>query len=273
MPVSRKLRFVAVLGLAGLLMGAGCRSGDDTDDDVAVTEAPSPTPSIEAVGDFQLVGRIDEAFVGQDPDVEIGPVERELDVDEPSPTPAGTPAGEAAPRGGILRIEIEDLTEDLTDACGVDADDVVEVFWTTQTFFEPATVLDDFADLEDDIEDRTAGISGSAFRSPDAEEGPELELTPPAPTAGGTGATGATPSPGADTTPVDTDCILVADQIGFTITTLPTPRPVARRTAAPAPAPVRTATPTPVVTRTPTATRTAAPTATAPPATAATASP
>lgn len=244
MPATRTSRLLALTAAAILVIGGSCNRGNDEPEDVDVTDAPVETPHVEAVADFQLVGLIDEAFAGQLPPVDL-PDDFDLDDDDDtktSPSPAASPVGITPTRGGIIRLQIEDLSEGLSDACGLAADDIVEVFWTTDTFFEPEDVLDD---VEDEIEDRTAGMVGKIFRTEGADD--TVDDTPEA-TAGATGSPAATGSPEARAPA--TDCILVAEQIAFTQTTLPTPGPraVTRRTAAPTP--VRTTTPTPKPTAT-----------------------
>ena len=252
MPERKKhLRTLAVIAVAAILVAGGCNRGGDNDaeETLDVTEPPEQTPSIEAVADFQLVGLIDEAFAGQGPDIDLPddtgfePTETTDPESTAEATPAGTPVGSQPLQDGILRLTLEDVSEDLTQACGLEPEDVVEVFWTTNTYFEPADVLED---IEDEIEDRVAAITGAVFRGGDDDDG-GLDLNTPQPTVDA--ASTATPAgtAAADAVP-DTDCILVAEQVGFGTTVLPTPRPVIRRTAAPTP--VRTATPSP--TRTPT---------------------
>ncbi len=245
MPAARKLRLVALVGLAALLIGAGCNRGDDTDDDVDVTEAPSPTPSVEAISDFQVVGRIDESFVGEEPPVDVTDVD--LDVADASPSPEPTPVGAPAPQEGVMRIQIEALNDDLKSNCGLDVEDFVNVYWSNDTYFEPASILEGFEDFEDRIEERTTGVTGVIVGGPDDDD-EALETLEP--TLDATAEASPTGSPDADATAQDSDCVLVAEQVGFTTPRLPTPRPAVRTAA---PAPVRTATPAPtrVVTPTP----------------------
>jgi hypothetical protein len=271
MPASKISRLLALFAVALLVFGA-CRNNnpDDDDDQVETTEAPDPTPSIEAVADFQLVGRIDEAFAGQLPPVDLPDDDLELDTDataspgtSPGATPAGTPVGTTPTRGGIIRLEIEDLSDDLEQACGFGADSIVELYWTTNTFFEPGDVLDD---VEDEIEDRVAAITGRIFRS-----GDDADVLTPEPTTEATGSPAATGSPSASVEA--SDCLLVAEQVGFTSTALPTARPVAARTAAPTPARTATATATPARTATPSPRATSTPPTTVNPSPAASATP
>ncbi len=221
MPTDRKT-MVAAVSLVALLFGA-CTSGDDKSD---ATQTPRRTPSVEAVADFQLVGTIDEAFTGSEPLIEIpeGGVSGSADA-SPTGSPGATPVGETPARPGVLRIVIDDLNEELSESCDVSADSSVDVFWTTDTRFEPG---DDLDDIEDAIEGRVAGISGSIYR----------------------------------TSGSDDDCVLIAEQVGLTTGSTPsTPRPVIRRTASPTPQ--RTATATPSASKTPKASDTPEPTSSA----------
>lgn len=241
MPAPRTSRLLVLIAVAALLVGAGCRTNND-DDDIDATTPPEETPSVESVADFQLVGRIDESFAGQLPPVDLPEEELDLDADAtPSPgtSPLATPVGTTPTQGGILRLILEDASPDLRQACGLEEDDVVQVYWTTNTFFEPGDVLDD---VEDEIEDRIAAIVGKIFRSSGAAD-TDTEATA---TPEGTASPAETGTPSAQVEA--TDCLLVAEQIGFTRTTLPTPRAAVRRTAAPTP--VRTASPTPAPTDT-----------------------
>jgi hypothetical protein len=222
-------RFFAAFAIAVLSVAAGCNgsNNDDPSPEPDITEEPTETPSTETIGDFQLVGTIDEAFAGEEPDIDITGTE---DVET---TPGPTPAGQTPTTGGILRIQLDDLSEELATACELAADDLVELFWTTETRF-PADVLDD---IEDEIEERVAGVTGAIFRASDATDD-----------------VGATASPEAGG-----NCVLVADQVGFTTSaTLPTPRSTVRRTTAPVP--TRTPSPTPKSTKSPTAAPTEEPT-------------
>ena len=71
-------------------------------------------------------------------------------------------------------MSLEAVNQDLTDACGIEANDLIEVFWTTNTFFEPEDVIDD---IEDDIEDRVAGIAGRIYT--EGEGGLDLATSSP----------------------------------------------------------------------------------------------
>jgi hypothetical protein len=260
---------LALIAVSLLMFGFTCGKDDPDTDAVDVTDPPTKTPSVEAIADFQLVGRIDEAFAGQDPPVEVdaadltAPTTAAPSVDPASTaaaSPTGSPVGETPTRGGIIRLEIEDLSQDLIDACGLAQDDVVHIYWTTSTAFDPASVLDD---VEDQIEDRTAGVVGTILRIDDGD----AAISSPEATAGTATTTpflSTTGSPSVSATPQATveagDCLLVAEQVLMTTTVLPTPRPrAATRTASPTPA-ARTASPTPERTATPTPEETDEPT-------------
>ena len=85
----------------------------------------------------------------------------DVTVSGPTTDPSATPVGDSPSVPGVLRLNVEDVNEDLTDACGVAEGQDVRVYWTTDTSFDPSDVLDD---LEDEIEDRVAGISGRVYR-------------------------------------------------------------------------------------------------------------
>src|SRR5688500_11126888 len=115
MPRKPTARMLAACGLAAVLIAAGCNRGGDDDPDVEVTDAPSPTPAAEAIADFQIVGRIDESLVGQEPSIDTSEVDFDVDFDDDdadaspdvSPTPEPTPVGEQAPEEGVMRVEAE----------------------------------------------------------------------------------------------------------------------------------------------------------------------
>lgn len=220
---------LACLATAVLLVAGACRGASDEVEPSPTADATATPVAAEA--DFQLVGTIDEAFAGPQPDIDITDRpgdEAQPDLDDPdpaspqataataatpaaSPTPAATLIGEEPEEGGIMRIVVDDVSASLSEECDIERDDEVIVYWTTGTFFTPSSVLDD---IEDSIEEETTGISGTIYTD-------------------------------------DGECVLVAEQVGFT-NVLPTPRPRATTTSAPA----RRSTPTP------TATATEAPTAT-----------
>jgi hypothetical protein len=165
--------------------------------------------------------------------------------------------GDPADLPGVLRIEAEDVSEDVREECGLAAGQDVRVYWTEGTRFDTADgdiaaaeIALDTAAFEDELEGRVAGISGRVYREgdgtadldtpePDETDEPtsEPDLTNASPFAVG--------SPGA-VSAADADCVLVADQVGFEQQDGPeaTPRPVIRRTAAPTATPVDTEEPT-----------------------------
>lgn len=261
-PADMRSRLLVLAAVGALLMGAACNRGDNDDDATPLpTDAPETTPGIESVADFQVVGTIDEAFAGQVPPVTI-PSEFTTEPSttpgaSPATSPASTPVGEQPTRGGIIRLVIDDLSDDLGDACGLEQDDVVHVWWTTDTYFQPGGVLDD---VEDQIEDRTAAMLGTIYQVDGGLLADEPDPATPTPAGSPEGTvTPGTTDGNADEDGADveleagSDCLLVATQIGFGQTTLPTPRPrstPARTSTAPA----RTSTPSPTATRTPTAT-------------------
>jgi hypothetical protein len=209
----RASRPVVLLASVVLVLCGACRSSNENN---VPTNSPAPTATspVVSLGTFQIVGTVEHALVGIGPGIDVsGAV-----VQGASTTPEPSPVGTSPPQSGVVRLKIEDLSDDLAKSCDVSGDDVVLVFWTVDTRFDPPNMIDD---IEDRIEGRTAGISGTIFRKPSAQEGLGA--------ARGSALPAASPSPAV----AGTQCVLVADQIGFTRTTLPTPRSTARSTAAP----------------------------------------
>ena len=198
-----KLRLVAVLCVAALAVVA-CTNKKDEDE---TTPQPSATAAVRAVAEFQLVGTITKAFSGAEPPIATG---RDVQIFGPTSSPERTPVGGQPSEPGVLRIDVEDVNQELTDECGIADGEDARVYWTTDTSFDPDDVLDD---VEDDIEGRVAGISGNVFRA--AADG-------------------------------DDSCVLVAEQVGFEAdrTSAPTRAPSVRRTSAPTKRPEATEEPT-----------------------------
>jgi hypothetical protein len=266
----RITRFAAVLAVAVLLTGTCTNKNKDTD----VTPRPTVTPFVENVADFQVVGKIEHAFAGQEPPIDIFNAS-EPDTNEPDtngPTLEPSPVGDSPSVPGVLRMNIEDASSGVADECGLAAGADVVLYWTVNTLFDPPDVLDD---IENEVEGRVAGASGRVYRvesdgslvAPEPTDEPtasdEQGLADESPFSIG--------SPDAGTVPDATsDCVLVADQVGFTsdstsgLSTSP-PRPAVRRTAAPTSKPEKTEEPSdePKETKKPSKTplRTATPTA------------
>ena len=227
-----------------VLVAVGCTNDDDPQD---VTPQPSEPARVEQVATFQVVGTIENAFE----DVELPfdvPDEDGAEVSGPTSSPSETPVGDAPAVPGVLRLSVEDVNRELTDACGVSADSEVAVYWTTSTRFDPSDVLDD---IEDEITGEVAGISGRVFEEgadddeiftpvPDETDEPtdEPDLTNASPFAIGSPDTSDAPE-------LSADCVLIADQIGFEQDSTPaTQAPAVRRTAAPTAEPEETEEPT-----------------------------
>jgi hypothetical protein len=265
------MRTFVVLTIVIVLGGCTNRGNDDE----TTTPAPSQPQRVEVLSDFQLVGEIDEAFAGAEPKVDVpdadeAPVEEEdeqQDAGAPTLAPDDqTPPVSTAASGGIMRITVEDASSELSTRCGVIADDAVDVYWTTDTSFDPADVLDAIDGVEDEIEGRVAGVAGRILGTADGNETPRPTLALGTAEDEDSNVTGSPDifGPGndlrSDADENDDDCLLVADQVGFESDALPTPsqpgsRPVAPRPATPdaTSAPEQTAEPqpTPSTTRRP----------------------
>jgi hypothetical protein len=239
--VTAKRKLALVLWIAALSASA-CTNDDDPDP----TAQPTDEPRVEQVATFQLVGTIAKAFEGAEAPFDVLD-ENSGEISGPTSSPSETPVGDAPSVPGVLRLDVEDVNQELTDACGVVADSEVRVYWTTSTRFDPSDVLDD---IEDEITGEVAGISGRVFTdaaddeafTPEPEETDEPtddpDLTDASPFAIGSPDAGEDPA-------LSADCVLVADQIGFEETVASTPAPIVRRTASPpTPAPQETDEPT-----------------------------
>ena len=227
------LKIVAAFALTAALAAGGCTKKADDTNNTPETAEPTSTPSVQAVGDFQVVGNVDHAFVGAAPAVDVSDVDTSVEASA-SPGATATPDGAKPASGGVLRLSIEDLSSDLKDACNVDQGSKIDVYWTINTSFSPADIVSSTLGIEDRIEGRTAGVSGAIVRSGSGVS----SLGTPTPEA-------SAPASTDDAIFGSADCVLVADQIGLTRSaTLPTPRARSTRTATPAPTPAPTATPT-----------------------------
>ena len=234
---SRKL---AAAGAAVvLLLGAACTRGGDDDDET--TPAPTQPERVDVADDFQLVGRIEEAFTGAEPAIEVPDRESAAIDDEdaalededaagPTLAPQDEPFGSTPSVGGVMRITIEDASNALSAECGVAAEEAVDVFWTTDTSFDPEDVLEDVdARNEDGIEGRIAGVSGRILLTSD-DRG-EITSEPEPTVSVDDAELEATGSPDdffdseedLRSDAEGSECVLVADQVGFESSALPTP--------------------------------------------------
>ena len=230
-------KLAAAAATVVLLLGAACTRGGD--DDEETTPAPTQPDRVEVADDFQLVGRIAEAFTGAEPDVEV-PERESVDVEDddadgPTLSPQDESVGGTASIGGVMRITIEDASNALSAECGTAAEEDVDVYWTTDTSFDPDDVVEDVdARNEDGIEGRIAGVSGRILlvadeqgeitseaeptvEPTDSEDDAELDESEATGSPDFFGSEDLRSDEGAD------DCVLVADQIGFESPTLPTP--------------------------------------------------
>jgi len=247
MRAPKPIRLAAVAATALLLVAAGCGGGDD-DDATPEPTTSSPSPDIDAAGDFQLVGTVEHAFVGASPDIDI-PTGEEDDgslgsTSTASPQPTASEGFVTPPVNGIMRISLDDASAALRERCSADRDEEIEVFWTTGTEFARRLLG---TDIEETLDRRLVGVIGSLYVGPRPDTDDDVRL----------GET-STQSPAATAdaaTAKERGCVLIADQVATSTGAIPTARP--RATARP--------TSTPAATRSPTPPPTTAPPTTAPP--------
>ncbi len=211
--MSSMRKIAAALSIVALT-AAGCTNSGDDDE---TTPRPTGEDRVEVVAEFQLVGTISKAFAGGSPPIDVSDVIDE-DGTDPTGSPEPTPVGDRSSSHGVLRLDTEDVSGELTDECDIEAGRSVDVYWTEDTRWDGSDVLEDVnldeADLdvpqfEEAIEDRVAGVAGRVYR------------------VGGT-------DTGVRQTAAASGCTLVADQIGFEQErTAGTDRPAAARTSAP----------------------------------------
>lgn len=229
--------FRTLLIVALLLTAAACKKGNNTPAPSA-TEVPSASPASQSLADFQLVGRAQHAFVGVGPGIDTS--QSPATTSTPGPTNASTATFASAPQMGVMRVVIDDASDALKSNCAAARDETINVFWTTATQFDTALLR---SDLESSLEGSTVGVVGRIFTGQQASD-----LT---------GGASASPT-GSPAATANASCVLVADQIGTSSGTIPTPRFRTTRTSAPTAAP----------TLRPTAPATTAPATTAPATTA-----
>lgn len=224
----------AIAAVVVLVLGA-CTNGDG---DEQTTPQPSEPERVEVLSDFQLVGEIDEAFAGAEPPVDVpdadeSPAPEEEDVTGPTLGPDDeTPFGSTPATGGVMRVTVEDVSEELSTRCGVIAEDAVDVYWTTGTSFDPDDVLNDIDGIEDEIEGRVAGVAGRIL-SEDGGDAPRPTVSVDTAEDDTTEATGSPDLFDTEDLRSDegSDCLLVADQVGFESDSLPTPSQTSRPAA------------------------------------------
>lgn len=255
--MQRSARLIALAGCLALLLTAAC-NGDEPQATEEPTIEPSPTASVESIGEFQLVALIEQAFLSIEPGIDLP-----SDVTQP-----GEQGEEQAMAGvsGVMRGEVEAFSDNLRDRCGADDGDRFNLFWTEGTLFDES-LLDRSLELE--LDGRRVGVIGTVFmRGEDGTgTGEDLDLGEESPgtTTASPGTTTAPPatttpqaSPGVTTAEGEDDCILVVQEVGISGGALPTRRPAARTTPT-RPAATRTPTPTAVRTPTPSPTRSPSP--------------
>ncbi len=261
MRAPKTIRLAAVAATALFLVAAGCGGGDDENDNTPAPTASSPRPDVNAVGDFQLVGTIEQALVGQSPEIDVSGASSDDDDgslgSSATATPQATASGDfvTPPVNGIMRIGLEDASAALRERCSADRDEDIEVFWTTSTEFSRRLLG---TDIEESLDRRLVGVIGNLYVGPRSNSGDD---------GLGLGQT-STQSPAATAnaaTAEDSGCVLIADQVATSTGAIPTARP--RTTARPTTGPTATRAPTatPRRTSTPAPTTTAAPTTSAAP--------
>lgn len=219
-----------------LLAAFGCRRGQPETTEEP-TEEPSPTPAVESLGEFQLVGTVQQAFLDVIPNIDIPEGEQ-------PPLEEGTAGRESTNVPGVMRVSLEAFSDNMRDRCSADPEDRFNVYWTTNTLFDPVYV--EATDIETRLEGRELGIIGTVYERPADTGGEEFEFDSPAPDQTGEATTAPPASspqaePGASDLEGEDTCVLIAEQVGTSTGELPTPGP--RRsptpTTRPSPTPTR----------------------------------
>ncbi len=262
MRVPTSIRFVAVTAAALVFIAAGCNRGNDDEATPTPADSTTPAPDVEAAGDFQLVGTVEQAFVGEEPEIDLPSASSNDSLGTSSTaSPQATASGDFVTTSvnGIMRISLEDTDAELRQTCSADRDEDIEVFWTTGTEFSRRLIG---TDVEESLDRRLVGVTGNLFVGPRPnDDGLSLGESTQAPTTAS-----ATASADA-TTADDRGCVLIADQVATSTGAIPTARPA--RTARPTTAPAATKSPTPKPTKAPTPKPTTTPPPSAPPTSAA----
>ncbi len=254
-------RTFALVLIALTLVFSACKSNNNNENSPEPTDEATATPSVQSSGDFQLVGAAQHAFVGIGPGIDLSAAEAAPAATDstdfnasasPEVTTSGSSESSTPSQFGVMRVLIDDANDALKSTCSADRDGKVNVFWTTSTQFDASLLSDD---LESALEGRTVGIVGRIFMTSGDTTGDTSLL----------GDTTASPdeSPSETASPVNPDCVLVADQIGTSSGTIPTPaqRRAPVVTTAPTATPTATPAPTSTATTSPSATTTTAPSA------------
>ncbi|HYZ91520.1 MAG TPA: hypothetical protein VFA34_03890, partial [Actinomycetota bacterium] len=151
----KHLRLMALVACLILVVAAGaCRRGRPQTTEEPTLE-PEPTPAVESIGDFQLVGTVQQAFLTIDPGIEL-------------PSDTGTPPEQGAQQStptvnGVMRATLEAFSDNLGEKCGADKDDRFNIFWTRASLFD-TSLLD--GDLESELDGRRVGVVGNIFLKP-----------------------------------------------------------------------------------------------------------
>lgn len=230
-------RLFALVTCVVLLAAFGCRRGQPETTE-APTEEPSPTPAVESLGEFQLVGSVQQAFLDVVPDIDVPQGEQ-------APLEEGT-AGRVSPDfAGVMRLELSAFSDNLRDRCNADPEDRFNVYWTPDTLFDPVYIGED-VDTETRLDGRELGIIGRALQRPAAAGEEEFDFDEASPDATETATPAASPTaspdagPGASDDEGEDECVLIAEQVGTSTGELPTPGPRRSPTATPRPSPTPT---------------------------------
>lgn len=238
-------RLLALAAAAMLVMTAACNRNGDDDPEPTVEDTAEPTAEPQTAGEFQLVARVEHAFVDVDPDIDLDQLR--------DPLEEGTGGREAAGINGVLRGELEAFSDNLRDRCDADEGDRFNVYWRATTLFDPDVAG---RNLEAALDGERVGILGTIHLRSDADADLNLDTGTASPDASPTAAADDDDDIGATDEEGEQDCVLIAEQVGASEGALPTARPAPGRTrTTPTPAvtqtPGRTPTPTPTRTRTP----------------------
>lgn len=166
---SRTLPLIAA-ALVFALVGAACGEAEDAADqareaagdaaDEAREVAEGVQESVDLTASFELSGEVTDADIGRTPDVDVPGFEGDASEEARQPDDPG-----------LLQVEVSEIDDVMASDCGTSEDDVVEVFWTTRTFFDPADVLED-ATFAENLQGRTVTATGR-FGTVDVDIGDE----------------------------------------------------------------------------------------------------
>lgn len=153
------------------LVGASCAEAEQTAEDVGdeaedvagevAEEAEDVAESVDFTGSFELTGEVTDASLGETPDVDVPGISEDAPSEE-----ARQPEDP-----GLLDVEVSSTDESLVNDCGTEEGDGADVFWTNDTYFDPADVLED-GTFPENMEGRTITASGN-YATVDVDVGNE----------------------------------------------------------------------------------------------------